>query len=140
MHGTGAGAFRMTFPDPATLLRHRPPAVLLREVVEFTGDRLVATSNGAGPWTWPALLEGGAQAAGLLVGAQDGGLSNRAVIADYRNVTIGAASHAGPARFTAILDRRVMQFWRCHIEVHDAAGALLLSATVTLAPPGGERP
>ena len=129
----------MTFPDPATLLRHRPPAVLVREVVEFTGERLVATSNGDGPWTWPALLEGGAQAAGLLVGTQEGGLSNRAVIADYRNVMIGAAAHAGPARFTAVLDRRVMQFWRCRIEVHDAAGALLLSAMVTLAPPGGER-
>ena len=129
----------MTFPDPATLLRHRPPAVLVRDVVEFTGEQLVVTSNGAGPWTWPALLEGGAQAAGLLVGAQDGGLSNRAVIADYRNVVIGAETHQGAARFTATIDRRIMQFWRCRITVHDAGGALLLEATVTLAPPSGER-
>ena len=129
----------MTFPDPATLLRHRPPAVLVREVVEFTGARLVATSNGVGPWTWPALLEGAAQAAGLLVGAQEGGLSNRAVIADYRNVAIGAATHQGPARFTATIDRRVLQFWRCRIAVHDGGGAVLLEATVTLAPPAGER-
>jgi len=125
----------MTFPDPATLLRHRPPAVLVREVVEFTGDRLVATSNGAGPWAWPALLEGGAQTAGLLIGAQQGGLSNRAVIADYRNVVIGAVTHQGAVRFTATIDRRIMAFWLCQIAVHDAGGALLLEGIVTLAPP-----
>jgi len=129
----------MRFPDPATLLRHRPPAVLLREVIDFSGERLVATSNGVGPWTWPALLEGGAQAAGLLAGAQPGGLSDRAVIADYRNVGIHALTHDGAVRFTATLDRRVMQFWRCRVEVHDAGGALLLDGMVTLAPPGGER-
>jgi len=139
MRGASTRAVRMTFPEPATLLRHRPPAVLVREVIELTGDRLVATSNGTGPWTWPALLEGGAQAAGLLVGTQVDGLSNRAVIADYRQVGIGAATHAGAVRFTATIDRRVMQFWRCRIEVHDGAGALLLHATVTLAPPSGER-
>jgi hypothetical protein len=129
----------MTFPDPATLLRHRPPAVLVREVVEFDGQRLVATSNGIGPWTWPALLEGGAQAAGLLAGSQPDGLSNRAVIADYRSVGIHALAHEGAVRFTAMLDRRVMQFWRCRIAVHDAAGTLLLDGMVTLAPPGEPR-
>jgi hypothetical protein len=129
----------MTFPNPAALLRHRPPAVLTGEVIEFTGQRLTATSNGDGPWSWPALLEGGAQAAGLLVGAQPQGLSNRAVIADYRKVAIGALAHQGPVRFTATIDRRVMQFWRCRIAVHDGTGALLLEGTVTLAPPGGER-
>jgi len=129
----------MTFPDPATLLRHRPPAVLVREVIECDGTRLVATSNGAGPWTWPALLEGGAQAAGLLAGAQPDGLNNRAVIADYRQVGIRALAHDGAVRFTATLDRRVMQFWRCRIAVHDAGGTLLLDGMVTLAPSAGER-
>lgn len=128
----------MMFPDPATLLRHRPPAVLVREVIALTPERLVATSNGTGPWSWPALLEGGAQAAGLLAGTQVDGLTNRAVIADYRHVRIGAASHAGAVRFTATIDRRIMQFWRCRIEVHDEADRLLLQATVTLAPQGGE--
>ena len=63
MRGARARAVLMTFPDPATLLRHRPPAVLVREVIDFDGKRLVAASYGTGPWTWPALLEGGAQAA-----------------------------------------------------------------------------
>lgn len=127
----------MTFPDPASLLRHRPPAVLVDRVRAFSGDRLVCTSNGAGPWTWPQLLEGGAQTAGLLAGAQKDGLSNRAVIADYRSVRVLAATHTGPVEFTAAIDRRVLQFWRCRIEARDAAGALLLFGLVTLAPPGG---
>ncbi len=29
---------------------------------------------------------------------------------------------------------RVLHFWRCRVEVRDAAGALLLEGTVTLAP------
>ena len=125
----------MTFPDPASLLRHRPPAVLVREVTAFSGDRLVCTSTGSGPWRWPQLLEGGAQAAGLLAGAQNDGLSDRAVIADYRAVRLGVLDHRGAVEFAATLDRRVMQFWRCHVEVRAADGTLLLEGTVTLAPP-----
>ncbi|HWP66738.1 MAG TPA: hypothetical protein VNO26_12570 [Candidatus Limnocylindria bacterium] len=130
----------MSFPDPAALLRHRPPAVLVREVVEFDGQRLVATSNGAGPWTWPQLLEGGAQAAGLLAGAQPRGLGRRAVVADYRGVRLGAPMHAGAVRFVATIERRVLHCWRCRIAVHDASGGLLLEGTVTLAPASGEAP
>jgi hypothetical protein len=127
----------MTFPGPASLLRHRPPAVLVDRVRAFSGDRLVCTSNGEGPWTWPQLLEGGAQTAGLLAGAQEDGLSNRAVIADYRSVRVEAETHAGPVEFTAAIDRRILRFWRCRIEARTAGGALLLSGLVTLAPPGG---
>jgi len=126
----------MTFPDPASLLRHRPPAVLVREVVAFAGDRLVCTSNGSGPWRWPQLLEGGAQTAGLLAGAQGDGLSDRAVIADYRAVRPAVLDHHGAVQFTATIDRRVMRFWRCRIEVRADDGTLLLEGTVTLAPPG----
>jgi hypothetical protein len=58
---------------------------------------------------------------------------------DYRNVGIHALTHDGAVRFTTTLDRRVLQFWRCRIAVHDAEGVLLLDGMVTLAPPGGER-
>jgi hypothetical protein len=125
----------MTFPDPAALLRHRPPAVLVGEVVAFTGERLVCASNGRGPWHWPQLLEGAAQTAGLLAGAQQDGLSDRAVIADYRGVRLAALSHQGAVRFTATIDRRVLQFWRCRVEARADDDTLLLEGMVTLAPP-----
>jgi len=124
----------MSFPDPASLLRHRPPAVLVGEAVAFTGDRLVCASNRRGPWHWSQLLEGAAQTAGLLVGAQRDGLTDRAVIADYREVRLVAPDHEGDVRFTATIDRHVLQFWRCRIEVHADDGTLLLAGTVTLAP------
>jgi hypothetical protein len=124
----------MTFPDPATVLRHRPPAVLVRSVVEFAGERLVCSSSDEGAWPWPRLLEGAAQTAGLLAGAQADGLANDAVIADYRDVRVLEPSHAGPVRFRATIERRVMQFWRCRIEAEDASGRPLLTARVTLAP------
>jgi hypothetical protein len=130
----------MTFPDPASVLRHRPPAVLVGVVVAFSGDRLVCTSSGTGPWRWPQLLEGGAQTAGLLTGAQPEGLSEHAVIADYRAVRVLAPIHEGAVWFTATIDRRVMQFWRCRIEARATDGALLLEGSVTLAPPGAGAP
>jgi hypothetical protein len=130
----------MTFPDPARVLRHRPPAVLVGTVVAFTGERLVCASNGPGPWTWPQLLEGGAQTAGLLAGAQPGGLTEQAVIADYRSVRVRAPSHAGAVEFTATIDRRIMRFWRCRVTARATDGAILLSGLVTLAPPGEGTP
>ena len=126
----------MTFPDPATLLRHRPPAVLVGDVVAFTGDRLVCASSSGGPWHWPQLLEGGAQTAGLLAGAQRDGLTDRAVIADYRGVRVLTLAHQGAVRWSATIERRVMQFWRCRVEARTDDGTLLLEGTVTLAPPG----
>lgn len=126
----------MTFPDPASKLRHRPPAVFVRDVVAFSGEGLVCTSHGSGPWRWPQLLEGGAQTAGLLAGAQTAGLNDQAVIADYRAVRVHAPLHHGPVRFTATLDRRVMRFWRCRIEARAEDGTVLLEGLVTLAPPG----
>ena len=57
-----------------------------------------------------------------------------ALVAEYRDVRVHAAAHAGPLRFAARLERRVLHFWRCRVEVRDAAGTLLLEGTVTLAP------
>jgi hypothetical protein len=128
----------MTFPDPASVLRHRPPAVLVDAVLEFSGDRLVCSSRDRGPWPWPRLLEGAAQTAGLLAGAQAGGLSDRAVIADYRAVRIGAKAPDGLVRFTASIDRHVMQFWRCRVDARTPDNLLLLDGLVTLAPFGPE--
>jgi len=124
----------MTFPDPATVLRHRPPAVLVRSVLDFSGERLACSSSDDGVWPWPRLLEGGAQTAGLLAGAQADGLAHDAVIADYRDVRVLAAAYTGGVTFRAVLERRVMRFWRCRIEAHGADGRPLLTALVTLAP------
>ena len=128
----------MTFPDPASVLRHRPPAILVRSVREYAGDRLVCAGLDEGPWPWSRLLEGGAQTAGLLTGAQTDGLSDRAVIADYRSVRVLVPAFDGRVQFAATLDRRVLRFWRCRIEARAEDGTLLLSALVTLAPPGAE--
>jgi hypothetical protein len=124
----------MTFPDPATVLRHRPPAVLVRSVVDFSAERLTCSSSDDGAWPWPRLLEGSAQTAGLLAGAQADGLASDAVIADYRDVRVLVSGHTGSVLFRAVLERRVMQFWRCRVEAHAADGRVLLTARVTLAP------
>jgi hypothetical protein len=116
-----------------TLLRHREPALLL-DTVEVVGrDRLACTGRGTGPWAWPAMLEGAAQSAGLLAGLQPGGPGTGAVIAEYRDVVVHAAEHAGPLRFVARLDRRLLAFWRCRVEARSAEGSVLLEGLVTVA-------
>lgn len=123
-----------TPPAPATVLRHRGPALLLGAVEDFAAGTLRCTSRDPGPWTWARMLEGAAQTAGLLAGTQDDRIRDTAVIAEYRDVRIHALRHAGPLHFVAHLDRRVLRFRRCRVEVHAAAGVLLLSAMVTVAP------
>lgn len=123
----------------ASLLRHRPPALVLGTLRRFDGTALACDSRGAGPWAWPALLEGTAQAAGLLAGLQDGGPDNSAVIAEIRDVLVRVDGWAGVVRFEAILLRRVLGFWRCRASARGEAGALLLEATVTVAAPRGRR-
>lgn len=120
------------------VMRHRPPALLLGRVVESTAAGLACDGIDDGPWRWARLLEGAAQAAGLFSGLQPGGPSAAAVIAEYRDVTLGAVPHDGPVRFHAALDRRILGFWRCRVEARSADGRLLLSGLVTVAP--GDRP
>ncbi len=117
----------------ATLLRHRPPALLLDAIVAFDGARL-ACSGRDGGWRWAQLLEGAAQTAGLLAGLQQEGVDNTAVIAEYRDVRIHVARYDGTPRFSASLDRRLLQFWRCRCEVRAADDTLLLTTDVTVAP------
>lgn len=124
----------MTWPPPAKLLRHREPALLIGAITSFAGDAVTCSSNGARAWTWPEMLEGAAQTAGLLAGLQPGGLSNTAVVAEYRDVTVRAGAYAGALSFQARLDRRILQFWRCAVETRAADGEVLLAGTVTLAP------
>jgi len=124
----------MSLPPPSALLRHRPPALLIDAVESFGGDTLGCSATERAAWTWPVLLEGAAQTAGLLAGLQPGGPSSAAVIAEYRGVVVHAARHDGSVRFVARLDRRLLHFWRCHVEAHAADGGLLLEGQVTLAP------
>ncbi len=119
-------------------MRHRAPALLLGAVVEATASGLACDGIDDGPWRWARLLEGAAQAAGLLSGLQPGGPGPAAVIAEYRDVTLHAERHDGPVRLHAALDRRILGFWRCRVEARSADGRLLLSGLVTVAP--GERP
>ena len=85
-------------------------------------------------WPWPRLLEGTAQTAGLLAGLQPGGPGSRAVIAEYRDVSMHGGQHRGAVRFAAQLERRLAHFWRCRCEARAPDGRLLLAARVTLAP------
>jgi hypothetical protein len=124
----------LTGQDAAGFLRHVPPALLLGTVVAHEDARLVCASRDAGPFGWAQLLEGAAQAAGLLAGVL-GGPGAAALIAEYRDVDARVATHAGPVSFDAALERRVLRFWRCRVRVTDASDAVLLTARVTLAPP-----
>lgn len=117
----------------ASLLRHRPPALVLGALRWFDGASVAYDSRGAGPWAWPALLEGTAQVAGLLAGLQEGGPDNRAVIAEMRDVRLTTDGWRGPVRFQARFLRRVLNFWRCRATARSEDGALLLEATITVA-------
>jgi hypothetical protein len=116
------------------MLRHRPPALLVDMVLSYTGTNITCSARGEGPWTWPRMLEGAAQTAGLLAGLQPDGLTSMAVIAEYRGVLVHARQSPGPIHFTAEIERRLMRFWRCTFAVH-AGDSLLLEGSVTLAPP-----
>ncbi|MCW5892382.1 MAG: hypothetical protein KIT14_17815 [bacterium] len=123
----------LTATDAAAFLRHVPPALLLGAVTAHADGRLVCTSRNAGPFGWAELLEGAAQAAGLLAGVL-GGPGAGALVAEYRDLEVRVACHAGPVSFAAALDRRVLRFWRCRTRVAGADGRVLLTARVTLAP------
>jgi len=125
----------VTLPAPAAVLRHGPEARLVRSIARFDGRGIACTSRGRGPWRWPRMLEGAAQAAGLLVGLGHADAPRAPVIAEYRDVVVRKASHRGPLRFIAVVERRVLHCWRCAFEVHDGRGAVLLTGRVTLAPP-----
>jgi hypothetical protein len=118
---------------PDRILRHRPPALLLGTVVEASAAGLACDGIDDGPWRWARLLEGAAQAAGLLAGLQPSGPDAAAVIAEYRDVAIHAARHEGPVRFHAALDRRILGFWRCRVDARGADGGLLLAGRVAVA-------
>ena len=122
---------------PERIMRHRPPALLLGVVAEAGAEGLACDGIDEGPWRWARLLEGAAQAAGLLAGLQPGGPDAGAVIAEYRDVALHAARYEGRVRFHAVLDRRILGFWRCHVETRGADGRLLLSGLVAVAPGGG---
>ncbi len=119
---------------PEQLMRHRPPALLLGTVSEASAAGLACDGIDGGPWRWARLLEGAAQAAGLLSGLQPGGPDAAAVIAEYRNVTIHSVLYHGRVRFHAAPDRRILRFWRCRVDVRSADGRLLLSGLVAVAP------
>ena len=123
----------MTWPAPATLLRHAPPALRLAEIVARDNDELRCLGP-ATDWTWPALLEGCAQTAGLLAGMQPGGPSNRALIAEYRDLVIHTDHYSGTPRFDARFDRRLLGFWRYAVRAHGDDDRVLLNGLVTLAP------
>jgi hypothetical protein len=131
----------VTLPAPAAVLRHGPEARLVRSIERLDGRGIACTSRGRGPWRWPRMLEGAAQAAGLLVGLRDADAPRAPVIAEYRDVVVRAASHRGPLSFVATLERRVLHCWRCRFQVRDGRGTVLLAGRVTLAPPrqGEER-
>ena len=125
----------MTFPSPAAVLRHRPPALLLETVSALDAGSIRCHCVDGDVWPWPRVLEAAAQAAGLLVGTRPAGIGNRAVVAEYRDVVIHVAEVPGPVDVTAWIDRRVLGYWRCRFAAH-AADRLLLEGRVTLAPPG----
>jgi hypothetical protein len=125
----------VTLPAPAALLRHGPRARLVGSIDRLDGGGIACASRGSGVWPWPRMLEGAAQAAGLLVGITETDAPRAPVIAEYRDVIVHAPSHRGRLRFVAALERRVLHCWRCTFEVRTARGRVLLSGRVTLAPP-----
>jgi hypothetical protein len=130
----------VTLPAPAALLRHGPEARLVASIERLDAGGIACASRGGGAWAWPRMLEGAAQAAGLLVGISETAAPRAPVIAEYRDVTVLAPSHRGPLRFVAALERRVLHCWRCTFEVETTRGRVLLRGRVTLAPPRREKP
>lgn len=123
----------MSLPDPAAALRHGPEALLLERLETGADGALVAVTR-AGDWTWPRMLEAGAQAAGLACGLARDGLANTAVTAEYRDVRIVVPHASGLLQLRPRLERRLLHFRRCAVEVCDERGRTLVTARITLAP------
>ncbi len=124
----------MTWPEPASVLRHRGPALLVGVIDSFAAETLRCRSRDDGPWSWGRILEAAAQTAGLLAGFLDPAVRERPVIAEYRALRPATARHTGPLVLVARLDRRLLHFRRCRVEARAADGTLLLEGLVTVAP------
>lgn len=125
---------RLGPPEIASLLRHRPPALLVAaEVAGSAGWRRFVTVERA-TWHWATLLDAAAQAAGLCVRSDEPGLAARAlVIAAYERVARERDPGAG---VHALEVRRVRTFLQMHqFDVRVlTCEAPVLAARVTLAP------
>jgi hypothetical protein len=120
---------------PRAVLRHRDPALLIAEVEREDDDVLLCRGRRQRRWSWAGLLEGSAQTAGLFAALRVPSLTNRAVVAAFRGVSIHARSHGGAVLFRAFSHRRVFHFHRVLVEARDPDGALLLDAEIIVAPP-----
>jgi hypothetical protein len=90
---------RMTLPAPGDVLRHRRPRFSSRRSRPSTGRRSARARIEGGAVALAARARGRGAVGGLVVGLATGALSNRAVIAEYRDVVHGAAeSPADPVR------------------------------------------
>jgi len=124
----------VTLPAPADVLRHGPEALLLERLETGADGGLIAVSRHEDSWTWPRMLEAAAQAAGLACGLGGDGLANTAVTAEYRDVRIVVPESAGRVVVRPRLERRILRFRRCLVEVQDEAARTLVRARITLAP------
>lgn len=123
----------MTFPHPRAWMRHRGPALVLNAIEAWNGDEARCRAA-AGRWTWPRLLEGAAQTAGIACAIEEPAWRHGAVVAEYRDVEILAETHDGPVRFVARPERRLLAYRRCAAVATDETGTPLLRAVVTLLP------
>ena len=127
----------MSFPPVTSLLRHRPPALAVERVEEHAEDRLVCSSVPARRWWWFELLDGAAQAAGLLLRGSTGRPLSAVVVAAYDELDLNVQSHEGPVRWEARRKRRVGEMHQFEVSALAEDGHKLLSALVTLVPVAG---
>jgi len=111
------------------LLRHGPEARVVIAVESHEGDHLVAKAGANEPW--PRLLDGAAQAAGLLARALAGAPLEGGVLAEVRDLRFEPGGGADP-RIEVVFERRVLGLWRFGFTVRSGRRAIL-SGRLTLA-------
>jgi hypothetical protein len=122
-------------PPPSQLLRHRAPALLVDEI-ESVHDAALTCLGHRRHWHWLQLLDGAAQAAGMLTALLPDGLGPVRVVAAYDDVVLHAPAHDGPVRWTARSTRHTLGMPQLDVVARDPTDdRLLLTVRVTLSAP-----
>jgi len=119
-------------------LKHRGHALLLAcEVEDDRSNDLERRfrSQHRDPWTWPLVLDAGAQAAGLLVKDLDRGFTGTLVVVAYDELQLELEPRAGTLLVRVSKIRRVLGMTQVGVVATDAAThEIRMRATVSLAP------
>src|SRR5437870_1932289 len=127
----------MEYPHPADLLPHELPAVFIGKIQSVAPNFISCRATTCRTWTWPQLLEGSAQAAGLLLRLRHRDQSSirpHYIVVGYDNVKIWSSTFKGLVCWDARRVREILDVTQFYSRAYDQSSTLILEATVALGP------